>query len=271
LRASELIPMPLLVNARTLLAFDAGVLTRVKFTHLTKILSPRLQHYDILSYPITFKMTTSNNNNSLSAPLLVNEQHQDECECDQDDRDQGCLGCTLTIVYDDSEEEEEDENDEQSPSAWWFDNCVVWVVLPALLFLQFGMCFYMTSVEATAGLRWSVVNYSIVLFVITAILYRQSAKDCKLTNSAAILLPEILMDIILGLVLFDKVVAAFLFMLGSMLCLSLFVVLSSIRILIVTKDDECACECNNKNELELDVSLFQGGRVPERPTEVVSV
>jgi hypothetical protein len=109
------------------------------------------------------------------------------------------------------------------------------LALPALLFLQFGISFYyLLPVDATTGLSWRVVNCSIIFFVLSAHLFRQSARDCNLTNSAVLLLPEILMDIILGLVLFDKVVVALLFMLVSILALAVFVVLSSVRALIVT-------------------------------------
>jgi hypothetical protein len=158
----------------------------------------------------------------LSTPLLGNEQdsgYDEEC----------CMRSPASIVYDDSEE---DEDDEQSRPAFLFDNYAAWFVLPFLLFMQFGMAFYMTNVEATTGLRWSVVNYSITLFVIVSILYRQAVKDCKISFCAVHLLPEILMDIILGLVLFDKVVPAFLFMLSGMLWLSVIGVMCNIRVLV---------------------------------------
>jgi hypothetical protein len=148
---------------------------------------------------------------------------------------------------------------------------VVWIILPALLFLQFGMAFYMSNVEAVTGLRWSVVNYSIVLFVVTAVIYRQAAVDCKWTSSFIILLPEILMDVILGMVLFDKIVMAFLFMLLSMLGLAMFVVVCSIRVLVVLSMDNGDAEegevNDSKEEKLISVGRFEGGRVPDTQTE----
>jgi hypothetical protein len=208
----------------------------------------------------------------LSEPLLGGSQQERACEFDGNDEvvheevDEergGCIGCTISIAFED-DDEEEDGKDGKVFS--WFDHVVVWIILPALLFLQFGMAFYMSNVEAVTGLRWSVVNYSIVLFVVTAVLYRQAAVDCKWTSSFAILLPEILMDVILGMVLFDKIVMAFLFMLLSMLGLAMFVVVCSIRVLVVLsmedKDDD-----DDVEEKKLAVSLFKGGRVPDTQTE----
>jgi len=105
-----------------------------------------------------------------------------------------------------------------------FASCVMWIVLSALLFLQFGMALCFSPLTVTTGLSRSVVNYSIFFFVVTTHLFRQSIRDCDLTNSAVLMLPEILMDIILGLVLLDKVVAAFLLMLVSTLVMAVFVV-----------------------------------------------
>jgi hypothetical protein len=192
----------------------------------------------------------------LSTPLLGVLPDMDETECDYDDEtfEGDEISCSISIVY------KEDEQDTVNSEA--FANCVIWIVLPALLYLQFGMAFCLSPVEATTGLSWSVVNYSIVLFVVTTFLFRQSARDCDLTGTAVLLLPEILMDIILGLVLFDKVVAAFLFMLVSMLVLAVFVVLSSVHVLIVTSSPTCALTYSmEQGGDELDVSMFQGGRV----------
>ena len=182
----------------------------------------------------------------LSEPLLGDsQQEREEYDYNVDLNDEvreadeehgGCLGCHVSIVFEDDDDESRC-NGKQGKVFSWFDHVVVWIILPALLFLQFGMAFYMSNVEAVTGLRWSVVNYSIVLFVVTAVLYRQAAVDCKWTSSFIILLPEILMDVILGMVLFDKIVMAFLFMLLSMLGLAMFVVVCSIRVLVVLSMD----------------------------------
>jgi hypothetical protein len=218
----------------------------------------------------------------LSEPLLGDSSQQQETserECDEvhevDEEQGGCIGCTISMTFENGHyEDEQGRKDKDGKKVFsWFDHVVVWIILPALLFLQFGMAFYMSNVEAVTGLRWSVVNYSIVLFVVTAVLYRQAAVDCKWTSSFIILLPEILMDVILGMVLFDKIVMAFLFMLISMLCLAMFVVVCSIRVLVVLSlnkddDDDFVEEKEEaKGEKELAVNLFKGGRVPDTQTE----
>jgi hypothetical protein len=125
----------------------------------------------ILWYRLTLKMT------SINDPLGKLSQHERDADYDEEE---GCLPCSPKIVYDNEEEESEDckssGDDEQSQSSGWLANFVISVALPALLFLQFGMAFSSASqVDAsTTGLRWSVVNYSIVLFASTAVLYHQA-------------------------------------------------------------------------------------------------
>jgi hypothetical protein len=213
----------------------------------------------------------------LSEPLLGDSECEQERECDYpnfdlvvreaDEEHGGCLGCTVSVGVVFEDDDEAGSNGKKVFS--WFDHVVVWIILPALLFLQFGMAFYMSNVEAVTGLRWSVVNYSIVLFVVTAVLYRQAAVDCKWTSSFMILLPEILMDVILGMVLFDKIVMAFLFMLLSMLGLAMFVVVCSIRVLVVLSmdngdDDEEDVKDSKEKKL---ITRFEGGRVPDTQAE----
>jgi hypothetical protein len=131
------------------------------------------------------------------------------------------MPCSLKILY---EEEIED-----SPSRSIF----LLFVLHALLFDYFGMAFYSSPVEVTTGLRWSIVNFSIIIFVIISAIYRQAMKDCKSTCSAVVLLPEILHITILSPMLFDDVVVAFIFMLISILRLAVLAAVSSIRSYVV--------------------------------------
>jgi hypothetical protein len=222
----------------------------------------------------------------ISEPLLGDSQQERECEDNVDLNDMvreadeehgGCFGCTVSIVFEDDDDDEagsNSKNGEDGKAFSWFDHVVVWIILPALLFLQFGMAFFMSDVEVVTGLRWSVVNYSILLFVATSVLYRQAAVDCKWTSSFIILLPEIIMDVILGLVLFDKIVMAFLFMLVSMLGLAIFVVVCSIRILVLSsmnngddEDDDEEDEVKDSKKEKLIITRFEGGRVPDAQTE----
>jgi hypothetical protein len=190
----------------------------------------------------------------------------------------GCMSCSLKIVYDDEEESESEEDSISSgedESSGRFDGLLaVSAALPFLLFLQFGMAFSSASeVDAsttTTGLSWSVVNYNIVLFVITASLYRLKVKaSCTtLKCSALVLLPEIITNIVLSLVLFDKIFAAFWLLWSSMLCLVflglVFTLASSIdiRFKVVTKSSSSSVEDeDDEDEDELDASFSKGGRV----------
>jgi hypothetical protein len=167
--------------------------------------------------------------NDLSSPLLGNlPRHEHEHERGEQDAEYDEEVCML----DHDSSSQEDSQDQQI-------NCALAIVMSALLFLQFGIPFYMSPAEATECLRWSVVNYSIVLYVIAATLYRQSVKDCDISDmfySATLLLPEILMDVMLCLVLFDKVVAAFLVLQFGILCLAslaVFVAASKMPLILV--------------------------------------
>jgi hypothetical protein len=87
------------------------------------------------------------------------------------------------------------------------------------------------------------------MFVITAALYRQAVQEFQMTCSVALLLlPEILMDVVLGIVLFGQVVPAFMLLISGMLCLAVFVVVNSIRVLVC--EEECEEESVH-DELEV--------------------
>ena len=118
------------------------------------------------------------------------------------------------------------EEEEEASSSFCSEDFIMWVILPTLLFSQFGMAFLMHDVQ-TSSLSFAVVNVSIVLFVVTAWLYRHACADANVQTIALLLLPEILMDVVLGLVLFNRVELGFMVLLMSMLCLSSFVVCST--------------------------------------------
>jgi hypothetical protein len=204
-------------------------------------------------------MASSTGSNDLSAPLL-RELSQHESDADGAYDEKGCLPYSLKINFDEDKDEESDYDGSQcngwcdklvnlvvleeeadyysdgsSENALWCDNFVALVFLPALLFLSFGEAFYTTSVDADTGLRWSAVNCSIVMFVVIATLYRQALHECKITCPVALLLPEILMDIVLGLVLCSQVAPAFWLLLSSIVCLGAFAVASSIYVLVLAK------------------------------------
>jgi hypothetical protein len=201
-------------------------------------------------------MASTISNNELSTPLLSNfPQHESDADAYDEEC---CMPCSFKNNIDDDkegeesdddssqctwwcdnfvslvvlEEESDDDNRDSSQSALWCDNFVSLVVLPALLFFSFGEALNTSSVDANTGLRWSMVNYSIVIFVVIAALYRQAVQDCKITYLVAILLPEILIVIVLDLVLFGMVVPAFFLLLSSILYLAAFVVASGLGVLV---------------------------------------
>jgi hypothetical protein len=103
-----------------------------------------------------------------------------------------------------------------------------------------------------------------VLFVIISManLYRHAIKDYQLTYTAVLLLPEIFIYISLGLVIFDQLYASVLLMLWSILCLAIVVVAISIRDLIATTSSSAEEDGSEQLQDKLDVSFFNGGRVP---------
>jgi hypothetical protein len=201
-------------------------------------------------------MTSTTGNNDVSTPLLCNLPEQ-ESAADAYDVEECCMPCSLKINADDDKEESDDDSsqctwwcdnfvtlvvlkeeldddsDDKSQSAFWCDTFASLVVIPALLFLSFGEAFCTSSIAADTGLRWYMVSYSIVMFVVSATLYRQVLQECKITCLVALLLlPEILTDIVLYLMLFGKILPAFLLMLISTLFFAAFVVASSVGVLI---------------------------------------
>jgi hypothetical protein len=190
---------------------------------------------DIISFvQQSFEMASTNNSKNIerSTPLIGNRpQH----ERDEEQGYRYSMPCSslmpAAMVYDDDEESCQKATEDDSQR---FNNFSVFVIIPALLFLQFGMAFSDNPVQGTTGL---VVNSNIVMFVITAALYRQAVQEFQMTCSVALLLlPEIIMNGILGLVLCGQVVPAFLLLISSVHCLAIFVVANSIRVLVAEKE-----------------------------------
>jgi hypothetical protein len=148
------------------------------------------------------------------------------------DEEDGRVGCAIsTMIYNHDECREDNGNEANLKDGC--ENCVMWMVSPLLLFLQFGMAFLLSSNrDAVADLRWSTVNFAILVFLVTAVLYQQAIRHYQLPSSC------ILLDLIMGLmlILFDRVVVAICFMLMSMLTLAIFVSVSSVRILVMQGD-----------------------------------
>lgn len=146
---------------------------------------------------------------------------------------------------------------EDEDTAMCSEDFIMWVILPTLLFSQFGMAFLMHDVH-TSSLSFTVVNISIALFIVTSWLYRHACVDANIQTVALLLLPEILMDVVLGLVLFNRVELGFMILLFSMLCLSSFVVISTALFLYFAKNDQQGkIEDEEEESVKLTVSFCQ--------------
>jgi hypothetical protein len=145
----------------------------------------------------------------------------------------------------DDEPEDDDDDEENSFFCCCNEDMIMWIVLPALLLSQFGMAFWMHD-ERTGHLSWTIVNLSIGLFGVTAWLYRHACADARVETILILLLPEILMDVVLGLVRFNQVALGYMVLLGSMLTLSTFVVGSTTMVLYKRRCREQRAELATK-------------------------
>jgi hypothetical protein len=166
------------------------------------------------------------------------------------------------------------------------DTVIIWIILPCLLLSQFGMAFVLHD-ESTAHLSWPICNFSIFLFCVTAWLFRHACADHHTQQQAQqvssdgdvdknsthsdisplpvllLLAPEICMDIILALVLFNQVELGFVAMLISMLLLSGFVV--------VTTADYLYCRHRRRRHQHKDAQEEQQQEVQEEEEEEETV
>jgi hypothetical protein len=110
------------------------------------------------------------------------------------------------------------------------DEVMIFFFLPCLMFSQFGMAFLMHD-ESTKHLSWSIVNFSIFLYWVTAWLYQHACQDSKIETLLVVLLPEILMDVILVIVCLDKVPLGLFVLLVSVIGLSTFAFMVTARLL----------------------------------------
>jgi hypothetical protein len=90
------------------------------------------------------------------------------------------------------------------------ESCLL-MILPCLLFIQFGVA-YLT--ETPPHMHWMIVNAGILCFIVTAIVFRRAFDE---PESLIGLVPEVLIDVILGLILFEKTEMAAFVMFGSII------------------------------------------------------
>jgi hypothetical protein len=156
--------------------------------------------------------------NELRSPLLVGLHRVNEV-IDEDEE------VHHIKVYlrdgDDYEDDgnEMDDDDDDDHHLLISDEVMIFLVLPCLMFSQFGMAFLMHD-ESTTHLSWSIVNFSIFLYWVTAWLYQHACLDSKIETVLVVLLPEILMDVILVIVWLDQVQVGLFVLLVSVIALS---------------------------------------------------
>ena len=188
--------------------------------------------------------TKTNNDDKLIEPLL----DLDDTEVSYDDADDDiACSCTIQIGSDLDDDEDDEEVDETTVTCR--DTTILLLLFPLLLMAQFGMVFANPVADASLTVAWSTVNYVIVMFAVTSWLYRHTLADLQVSNIFLLVVPEVLLNVILGLVLWDNAAVGFLGLLVSLFALGLFVAISSLRILISS-----GCEEETKADEEEIVS-----------------
>lgn len=113
------------------------------------------------------------------------------------------------------------------------------MALPLLLFVQFGIFFYIHD-DSVSTLHWAVVNSSILLYMLTTHLYQKSLEWMGCFDyTFLILLPELVVVICMALCCFGShVVVAFLLLVVTKVILALIVVVVHAYRLFLDDDDE---------------------------------
>lgn len=160
----------------------------------------------------------------------------------------------------DIEEDETEDNCIFSSSPEFFgtrwDYCCLFCIMPSLLFIQFYVAFQVEA-PASAVLSHSVVAFTVFLFVAASYMYKTCIQQDHLhwmrrrslaVQQLILLTPEILMDVVLGVVLGSNVVRAFEVLLYATMFLAIVVI-------IVTGTDlynEFMCGDDDDDDVEED-------------------
>ena len=128
--------------------------------------------------------------------------------------------------------------------SWWDHVCLL-MVLPLLLCLQFCMALrYSSDVNNTLSAR--DVGFAIVIFVGVSYLYKQCLHANPHKSFAyaplILLLPEIMVDVVLGTVLFVSVDMGWTLLLWCALGLSMFVIASTLWYLCGETSHRAECQ-----------------------------
>lgn len=142
----------------------------------------------------------------------------------------------LVELVDEEEDEEKGEPELAILRTCW-DYSSLCLVIPALLIIQFNVSL---SVCPESVLRPATVVWGVALFVSATFLYKFSLRPSDLrffstfTQQMVILLPEILMDVVLGLVLVTTSVVAFEALLWATIALSSLAIACTLRVLFLS-------------------------------------
>jgi hypothetical protein len=189
--------------------------------------------------------STSTIVDDLNELFLLEEDDDDRCLEESDDERDDYHDCNIDL--------------QAIVQRSWCDVMLIWVVLPVLLIVQFVAPFMVPTPGAlilTQTLDYHMVLCALGLFLVTMFLFEQSTHDSvtvvsllhadasgnrekeRLSSLFLILslLPEVIMDWALILLFFDRLLTAFIFLQICVLLMSIFVVCSSVFILITCRD-----------------------------------
>ena len=163
---------------------------------------------------------------------------------DDDDDDDDANDLEKNLTYDGDSSDDIDINDVTALSRKWYWNCLISSVLPLLLYFQFYVTYHYNRADDSNDFEsmifmtndWPSIQWSIFLFVVTSVLYRQSMvyqSDVDSSDKNVYwelilhLIPDIIIDIVLILILFHYYIAAVLVLQISTIFLAVNSILNS--------------------------------------------
>ncbi len=163
---------------------------------------------------------------------------------DEDDDDDGDNDLEKNLIVDDDCSDDIDNNTVTALPRTWYWNCLISSVLPLLLYFQFYITYHYNSTDDSEEFvsmifmtkDWPSIQWSIFLFVVTSVLYRQSmVYQADADSSSKIihwelmlhLIPDVIIDIVLILMLFHCYIAALLVLQISTIFLAVNSILNS--------------------------------------------
>ena len=179
-------------------------------------------------------------NDKLQAPLL------DPTEVDYDsDYDEPLQEISVTKLNDDNE-----AATTTPAAASVYEDPAISLIYAGLLASQFGMAWGMQHLSTAFGF---IVMCSICLFLVSAALYKDSLATRSNSNSSSlcVLLPEVMVNIIIGVIYFGQVEWGFFTLLGCMIVLKMAVIVMTLMELFngSAADDEQEEEQETANQL----------------------